>query len=158
MPAARPVLQLFHRNILVWSQPRSLGCSATGLLNENGTKNLLGSFTLCLHQHSTLFIYLSTLLRWLSLKYSPCERLKSWISTSFGISEVARLKKPALLHHRMTICFSAVLIKSRTWGSDSSVICEYITPKLRVSRCSSLFGVWIIAGAKNLSILYFFGR
>ena len=32
------------KNILVWSQPRSLGCYTTGLLNESGSKNPLGSF------------------------------------------------------------------------------------------------------------------
>ena len=32
------------KNILVWSQPRSLGCYTTGLLNESSSKNPLGSF------------------------------------------------------------------------------------------------------------------
>ena len=56
-------LQQAIKNILVWWQPRSLGCYS-GLLNENGSKNPLGSFVpsaaffsvhISLHSLLTLF-------------------------------------------------------------------------------------------------------
>ena len=61
------------KNILVWSQPRSLGCYTTGLLNENSTKNSLGSsvpsaafFSVHIFSHSLLTILEIWDLSWIS--------------------------------------------------------------------------------------------
>ena len=85
------------KNILVWSQPRSLGCYTTGLLNESSSKNPLGSFV-----PSAAFssVHIFHTLCWLSLKFEThFESLQDlWLRGGISLC----LKKPALLHYSVS--------------------------------------------------------
>lgn len=120
-------------NILVWSQPRSLGCYTTGLLNENSTK--IPGDPLCLQQlsplfhissHSLLTFFGSGSLSWISAGFMTKRWYQfmvekacfapsyCWPKCSFGFLKPERAFWPS---QKMTIRFGfcfffPVLIKS----------------------------------------------
>lgn len=116
MPAVHHVSpQQSIKNILVWSQPRSLGCYTTGLLNENSTKNSWGSFVpsaafsfVHISSHSLLTFFEIWDLSWISAGFYDqevvsvygwksllCSIILCWPKCSFGFLKPERTFWPS---------------------------------------------------------------
>lgn len=121
MPAVHHVsLQQSIKNVLVWSQPRSLGCYTTGLLNENSIKNSLGSFVPSA-AFSSVRISSHSLLTFFEI-WDLLGSLQGLWPTG-GIS--LRLKKPALLHH--TVLTKMFIWLFKTWTNVLAKPIEWLS-------------------------------